>query len=104
MIGRQQISEAAVVSAELLPCKDRAWLRRSAGVRADMADNSIALAPDIAEIPRLIEWVEGCCRDGAVAGDTAFKVTLALEEAVANVIQHAFDGAPTPHRIEVHLD
>jgi anti-sigma regulatory factor (Ser/Thr protein kinase) len=69
-----------------------------------MADNRIALAPDIAEIPRLIEWVEGCCRDSAVAGDTVFKMTLALEEAVANVIQHAFAGAPAPHRIEVQFD
>jgi anti-sigma regulatory factor (Ser/Thr protein kinase) len=38
-----------------------------------------------------------------VVGDVVFKLTLALEEAVTNVIQHAFTGRPPPHRIEVAL-
>ena len=68
-----------------------------------MVDHRLALAPDIAEIPRLLDWVETCCGNGAVAEDTAFRLALALEEAVANVIHHAFADMPPPHRIEVEL-
>ena len=68
-----------------------------------MADHRLVLAPDIAEIPRLLDWVETCCGDAAVAHETVFKLTLALEEAVANVIHHAFAGAAPPHRVEVDL-
>jgi len=68
-----------------------------------MADHRLALTPDIAEIPRLLDWVETCCGDAAVASDTVFKLALALEEAVANVIHHAFAETPEPHRIEVEL-
>lgn len=68
-----------------------------------MADHRIALTADIAEISRLIDWVETCCGADAVGGDTALKLALALEEAVANVIQHAFVDRPAPHRIEVRL-
>ncbi|HXO01702.1 MAG TPA: ATP-binding protein [Stellaceae bacterium] len=68
-----------------------------------MVDHRLALAPDIAEIPRLLDWVETCCGNSAVAEDTAFRLALALEEAVANVIHHAFADMPPPHRIEVEL-
>ena len=56
------------------------------------------VAPDIAEIPRLNDWIETCCGESGVVGDVVFKLTLALEEAVTNVIQHAFTGRPPPHR------
>ena len=59
--------------------------------------------PDIAEIPRLLDWAEECCGESGVAGDAPFKLALALEEAAANVIQHAFAGTPGPHRLAVEL-
>lgn len=68
-----------------------------------MPSYHLDVAPDIAEIPRLIDWVETCCGEAGVVGDAVFKLALALEEAVANVIQHAFVDAPPPHRIEVAL-
>lgn len=61
------------------------------------------VSPDIGEIPRLIEWVETCCGECGVDGDVPFKLTLALEEAVANVINHAFVDVPAPHRIGIEL-
>jgi anti-sigma regulatory factor (Ser/Thr protein kinase) len=67
-----------------------------------MPSYRLQIAPDIAEIPRLNDWVEACCAETGVGSDLVFKLTLALEEAVANVIHHAFTGAP-PHRIEVAL-
>jgi serine/threonine-protein kinase RsbW len=69
-----------------------------------MARHSLSLAPDIALIPRLLDWIEACCAAENVAGDLVFKLALALEEAVANVIDHAFDGIAPPHRIRVRLD
>jgi anti-sigma regulatory factor (Ser/Thr protein kinase) len=66
-------------------------------------DYRLTLAPDITEISRLLDWVESCCGESGVGGDTAFKLALVLEEAVANVIHHAFTDIPEPHRIAVEL-
>jgi len=66
-------------------------------------DYRLTLAPDIAEISRLLDWVETCCDEAGVASVTAFKLALVLEEAVANVIHHAFDQVPPPHLITVEL-
>lgn len=68
-----------------------------------MAAYRLDISPDIAEIPRLIDWVEKCCGECGVADDTRSQLALALEEAVANVINHAFAPAPTPPRIAVEL-
>lgn len=68
-----------------------------------MAEFRLDVAPDIAEIPRLLDWVEASCGECGVAGDTPFKLALVLEEAVANVINHAFSGVPAPHRIAIEL-
>jgi serine/threonine-protein kinase RsbW len=68
-----------------------------------MTVHRLVLAPDIAEIPRLLDWVETCCGDTGVGSDNVFKLSLALEEAVANAIHHAFAGIPEPHRIAVEL-
>jgi anti-sigma regulatory factor (Ser/Thr protein kinase) len=61
------------------------------------------VAPHIAEIPPLIAWIEACCSECAVDGDTPVKLALALEEAVANLINHAFADQPAPHRIAIEL-
>lgn len=68
-----------------------------------MPEYRFDVAPDIAEIPRLLDWVETCCAECGVEGDTPFKLALVLEEAVANVINHAFVGASSPPRIAVEL-
>ncbi len=69
-----------------------------------MAWHEVALAPDVAEIPRLLEWIEQTLAAEGLAGAVAFKVTLALEEAVMNVINHAFVDMPPPHLIQVRLE
>jgi anti-sigma regulatory factor (Ser/Thr protein kinase) len=66
-------------------------------------DYRLTLEPDTAEISRLLDWVETCCGDSGVTGDVVFKLALVLEEAVANVIHHAFSDIPEPHRIAVEL-
>lgn len=68
-----------------------------------MAAYRLDIAPDIADIPHLLDWVEKCCGECGVAGDTPSKLALALEEAVANIINHAFTGVSPPPRISVEL-
>jgi anti-sigma regulatory factor (Ser/Thr protein kinase) len=61
------------------------------------------LSPVIDEIPRLLDWAETCCGDAGVTVEITRKIALALEEAAANVVHHAFAGTPRPHRLEVAL-
>jgi anti-sigma regulatory factor (Ser/Thr protein kinase) len=69
-----------------------------------MARHHLSLNPDVGEIPRLIDWVERCCGEAGMPTDLPFQLALALDEAVANVIGHAFAGQAPPHRIEIELD
>src|SRR4051812_860267 len=69
-----------------------------------MALHELCIEPRVSEISRLIDWVETGCRNDGVAEDIAFKMKLALEEAVMNVISHAFAGWPPPHRLTVRLE
>jgi serine/threonine-protein kinase RsbW len=69
-----------------------------------MAEYRLDVPPDIAGIPRLLDWVETCCSESEVGGDAASKLVLALDEAVANVINYAFIGVALPHRIAVALE
>jgi serine/threonine-protein kinase RsbW len=69
-----------------------------------MALHEISVEPDISALPPLIEWVEGRCREHGLADDITFKMALILEEAVTNVINHAFADLPPPHMIRVRLD
>jgi anti-sigma regulatory factor (Ser/Thr protein kinase) len=69
-----------------------------------MATHCLTLAPDIAEVARLIDWVEQRCSDAGFGGEFATRLALALDEAVSNVIHHSFTGRPPPHRIEIRLD
>jgi len=68
-----------------------------------MPEHELRLAPEVSEIPRLIAWIETCCGEDGLADEVTFKMTLALEEAVMNVITHAFDGMPPPHLVIVRL-
>jgi anti-sigma regulatory factor (Ser/Thr protein kinase) len=69
-----------------------------------MAEERFSLEPDIAEIPRLVAWVERCCGAAGLDSGAAFHLALALDEAVTNVISYAFVGEAPPHRVEVRLE
>ncbi len=68
-----------------------------------MAAHELDVTPEVGEVPRLIDWIGSSCASEGVAEDVTFKLTLALEEAVINVISHAFAGVPPPHSITVRL-
>jgi anti-sigma regulatory factor (Ser/Thr protein kinase) len=69
-----------------------------------MTSHQLDVNPRVSEVPRLNEWIGARCAADAIAEDVAFKMTLAIEEAVVNVISHAFEGLPPPHSITVRLD
>src|SRR5579863_5734920 len=69
-----------------------------------MASHHLDVEPQVGEVARLIEWVGSCCAADGVSEEVTFKMTLAVEEAVVNVISHAFAGLPPPHSITVRLD
>ncbi len=69
-----------------------------------MPSHELCIAPQVSEIPRLIDWVEACCGADGVADQVSFRIALSVEEAVTNVIGHAFAGIPPPHVIIVRLD
>jgi serine/threonine-protein kinase RsbW len=69
-----------------------------------MAAYELCFPPQVSEIPRLIDWVEACCGAEQIADQVSFRLALAVEEAVTNVIGHAFAGVPPPHQITVRLD
>jgi anti-sigma regulatory factor (Ser/Thr protein kinase) len=69
-----------------------------------MALHELFVEPQVSEIARLINWVDAACRADGVPDDTRVKLMLAVEEAVMNVMVHAFAGLPPPHTIKVRLD
>lgn len=69
-----------------------------------MASQELRVEPLISEIPRLIDWLEARCGEAALAEDATLQIALAVEEAVSNVINHAFAGLPPPYLIVVRLD
>lgn len=63
---------------------------------------TLVLANDLGEIPRLAEAVEAFCAPLAPARKDLFALQLALEEAVTNVINHGYtDGAPHSFTVEL---
>ena len=69
-----------------------------------MARHQLSLAPELAAIAGFLDWVGECCAADGLPPEAGFRMTLALEEAVTNVMRYAFDGCPLPHRLEVRLD
>ncbi|HEY1797887.1 MAG TPA: ATP-binding protein [Stellaceae bacterium] len=68
-----------------------------------MAVHHMAVSPEIAEIPRLNQWVEEVLTAEGLDPRPILNATLAIEEAVVNVINHAFDGVPPPHQVALSL-
>ena len=58
----------------------------------------------VADVARLIDWVETCSGRDGLAQDLTYVVMLAVEEAVMNVIGYAFADRPPPHSITVRLN
>lgn len=71
---------------------------------------TLVLINDVAELPRLVAFIDCFCAALPLSDKHLLSLHLALEESVANVIQHGFDSheqhqfsvtleAPTPSRV-----
>ena len=69
-----------------------------------MASYDTSITPDLAAVPPLIGWVEERCQEAGLEAGLTFKLMLAIEEAVTNVVSYAFAEAPPPHCIHLRLD
>jgi anti-sigma regulatory factor (Ser/Thr protein kinase) len=63
---------------------------------------TLSLKNDTAEIGRLVDLLEAFGPQSGLTDDATFKLTLALDEIVANVVRHGFDD-DREHRIEVKV-
>ena len=63
---------------------------------------TLTLKNETSEIGRLVDLLEAFGAQSGLSEDATFKLTLALDEIVANVIRHGF-GDDQEHRIEVKV-
>jgi serine/threonine-protein kinase RsbW len=63
---------------------------------------TLTLKNDPSEIARLVDLLESFGPQSGLSDDATFKLTLALDEIVANVVRYAFDD-DLEHRIEVKV-
>lgn len=63
----------------------------------------LVLKSDPSEIGRLVDRLEAFSLACGLAPDVGFRLMLALDETVSNVIRHGFED-PTEHRITVHVE
>jgi serine/threonine-protein kinase RsbW len=54
--------------------------------------SELCMAGTLAELPRIVEFVEDACEQTAIDPAKRFDLQLAVEEACTNVIEHAYSG------------
>jgi serine/threonine-protein kinase RsbW len=58
----------------------------------DDFQSELCMIGTMADLPQIIEFVERACEEASVDPATRFDLKLAVEEACANVIEHAYRG------------
>ena len=66
------------------------------------ASLSLTLANRMDEVPRLVALLESFGAGAGLSDDLTFRLTVALDEAITNVIEHAYDDAAS-HDIELSV-
>jgi anti-sigma regulatory factor (Ser/Thr protein kinase) len=62
---------------------------------------ALVLAPDPANLPIVRHALRGFLEAGGTAGDTIGDILLAVTEACANVVQHAYAGVEPPGKLHL---
>jgi anti-sigma regulatory factor (Ser/Thr protein kinase) len=52
----------------------------------------LCMAGTVAELPRIVEFVDDACEQAAISPAVRFDLQLAVEEACMNVVEHAYGG------------
>jgi serine/threonine-protein kinase RsbW len=58
----------------------------------DDFQSELCMVGTVADLPRIIDFVESACEGAAIDPAVRFDLKLAVEEACANVIEHAYCG------------
>lgn len=58
----------------------------------------------LSELPALIDFVESACDEAGINPDLRFDLTLAVEEAASNVIEHGYKGKGGELAVRVILE
>lgn len=64
---------------------------------------SLLLHNDTRELPLLVEFIDGICRELGIARRESMSLQLAMEEAVVNIMQYAFKP-DAQGNIEVYVE
>ena len=62
-----------------------------------MAALSLTLANRMEEVPRLVERLEAFGQEAQLPEDVIFRVMVALDEVVTNIVRHGFDSEGGHH-------
>ena len=54
---------------------------------------SLVVSSDLAELPRVIDFVRQACLDARLSSDDMFACELATDEACTNIMEHAYLGS-----------
>ena len=65
-------------------------MRRRIVAMRDNFRSELCMAGTLAELPRIVEFVEDACEQAAIDPAKIFDLQLAVEEACTNVIEHAY--------------
>jgi anti-sigma regulatory factor (Ser/Thr protein kinase) len=68
----------------------------------DIREFDLVIHADFHEIPQLIDRLERFAEAGALPGQAMFKIQLALDELINNVIDHGYPDRP-PGEISIHV-
>ena len=63
----------------------------------------LTLPNDIETIPRLNEFIDGFCEEQGISMDVCMSLTLAIEEAVVNVMNYAYPEGTAGH-VDIEVD
>jgi serine/threonine-protein kinase RsbW len=58
----------------------------------DDFESEVCMVGSMADLPRIIDFMELACEGAAIDPTARFDLKLAVEEACANVIEHAYGG------------
>ena len=69
----------------------------------DLLCDRLVIGNDLSELRRMTDWLRTSCETAGVSGDVIFKLDFCANEAVANIINYAYES-PGPRTITLELN
>jgi anti-sigma regulatory factor (Ser/Thr protein kinase) len=71
-------------------------------VVTDLLCDRLVIGNDLSELRRMTDWLRTSCETAGVRGDVIYKLDFCANEAVANIINYAYES-PGPRNITLEL-